>query len=140
MKCSVASLCALVAILFLSSPTVLQATDKPNKSEYCKIFEAAQSDLARLTGSRVDAVTKLLKVTVHCAQRTFLIRQRVRVPTKRLRSDWVERRHRAWARAYCAPGSEFRDAILEGWHVQTEIATVDGLAVKIVAQCFDAMA
>lgn len=140
MNRSTASLMELLSVIVLVSPSLSEASDRSNNTDYCGMFKAAHSELAGFTGLQIDPITNLLKVTVHCAQKTFVVRQWVHVPTKRLRGDWVERRDKAWTDRYCKPGSDFREAVLNGWTVQSRIATVDGFKVSITAQCFDAIA
>ena len=140
MSHSRASHIALLALLTMMSPSLSAASEATNTPEFCKLFQAAHAYLSERTGSRIDAITSLENVSVHCGKKTFVIRQFVSVPAKRLRSDWVARRDRAWTDSYCEPGSDFREAVLNGWTVQSEIATADGTEVQLIAQCFDAMA
>lgn len=110
------------------------------KHPHCALFEAIRTRFDGRVGRRIDAVTRLDGIELTCGARRIMIRQSVLVPAARLKADWVERRTATWRAIYCRPGSEYRQAITDGWSISTSIATPDRGEVVIEARCGEAMA
>lgn len=140
MKPVFASFMTLFFCTNIITATVTSASDVTAPDVHCEMFRLVHAELAGLTGSRIDPITALDTVAVKCANKTFTVRQSVSLPARRLRSDWIERRKRAWKRSYCRLNNDFRRAVHQGWKIENQISTSDGQEIKIIAQCIDAVA
>lgn len=129
---------AFFSALLISSAA--SAFNQSQNSAHCLLFKAAHAELSDFTGKKIDPVTQLKQVSVHCDQKIFVVYQSIRIPTHRLRRDWVKRTEQAWTKNYCALESKFREAVRGGWTIKAEIRTVEGVEHRFIAQCFDAMA
>lgn len=114
--------------------------DEAEQWRHCALFESVQSDLRHMVGNRIDPFTSLAGIELNCAAKVIEFHQSVRLSRQRLRDDWLRRRARAWSKTYCRPESDFKNAILDGWRIQTRFETTDGARYEVVADCFDALA
>ena len=104
------------------------------------MFLGTQEEMSANRGESINRLTVFSGVDVRCSEKLIDFRQDVRAPHSKLRSGWQERLQANWSSAYCKPGSQYLQAMRNGWTIASTITTSDGEKFYVKAICNDAVA
>jgi hypothetical protein len=136
---TVASACAFASFAVLCGFVQL-AFAGDDRDHFCHMFLGTQEQMSANRGESINRLTVFAGIDVRCSEKLIDFRQDVRAPHSKLRSGWQERLQANWSSAYCKPGSQYLEAVRNGWTIASTITTSDGEKFQVKAICNDAVA